>query len=126
MRRISLRVGLSVFASATLLGGGAAASALQVAPEEQCQLSAVLDAADGTQDAEAPAAAVKDKDHVASCAETAAEEDAAQYSAAEAQAPNPATQATMFGGISLALVSASAAFAGIDWTPILIKLGSMF
>ena len=64
--------------------------------------------------------------HVAACAETTAEEVAAQYSAAEAQAPNPATQATMFGGISLALVGASAAFAGIDWTPILIKLGSMF
>lgn len=126
MRRISLRVGLSVFASATLLGGGAAASALQVAPEEQCQLSAVLDAADGTQDAEAPAAAVKDKDNVVSCTETAAEGDVAQYGAAETAAPSAASQATMFGGISLALVSASAAFAGIDWTPILIKLGSMF
>ena len=46
MRRLSLRVGLSVFASATLLGGGAAASAIELAPEEQCQLSSVLSSQD--------------------------------------------------------------------------------
>lgn len=119
MRRMSLRVGLSVFASATLLGGGAAASAVELAPEEQCQLSAVLSA---QSDESLKDAVLSSQDVLPTeCGAVSAQEDTEQ-----ATKNLPVVGATMFGGISLALVSASAAFAGIDWTPILIKLGSLF
>lgn len=119
MRRLSLRVGLSVFASATLLGGGAAASAVELAPEEQCQLASVLgsqsdDSLEGTE--------LSSQDIVSTQCGAVSEPESLD----EATAKFPVVGATMFGGISLALVSASAAFAGIDWTPILIKLGSLF
>ncbi|OFQ58428.1 hypothetical protein [Corynebacterium sp. HMSC074H12] len=119
MRRLSLRVGLSVFASATLLGGGAAASAIELAPEEQCQLSSVLSSQD---DESSQDAVLSSQDTMATqCGAVSAPE-----TSEEAAKNLPVVGATMFGGISLALVSASAAFAGIDWTPILIKLGSLF
>lgn len=119
MRRLSVRVGLSVFASATLLGGGAAASAVELAPEEQCQLSSVLSSQG---DESAKDAVLSSQDIVPTeCGTVTAPE-----SAEETTKDLPVAGATMFGGISLALVSASAAFAGIDWTPILIKLGSLF
>ena len=125
MRRLSMRVGLSVFASATLLGGGAVASAFEVAPEEQCQLSSVLNSEEG-----AGAESSNGLAGLSSENAVAAECGAAAETPAVAGSSDPvagaATQATMFGGISLALISASAAFAGIDWTPILIKLGSWF
>ena len=125
MRRFSMRVGLSVFASATLLGGGAVASAFEVAPEEQCQLSAVLNSEDGTA-AESSDALAGLSSQNAVAAECGAAADAPAVGGSSAPVTGAATQATMFGGISLALISASAAFAGIDWTPILIKLGSWF
>ncbi|HIX78457.1 MAG TPA: hypothetical protein H9978_00615 [Candidatus Corynebacterium faecipullorum] len=119
MRRLSLRVGLSVFASATLLGGGAAASAVELAPEEQCQLASVL----GSQsDDSLEGAELSSQDIVSTQCGAVSEPESLD----EATAKFPVVGATMFGGISLALVSASAAFAGIDWTPILIKLGSLF
>lgn len=119
MRRLSLRVGLSVFASATLLGGGAAASAVELAPEEQCQLAAVLNS-QGDESLKDSELSSVDSLPTRCSAVTAPE-------GTEKPTMNlPVVGATMFGGISLALVSASAAFAGIDWTPILIKLGSMF
>ena len=127
MRRMSLRVGLSVFASATLLGGGAVASAYEAAPEEQCHLSSVLGAQD---DAAAEGSSVVDgvgsSMPAASDCGTIADAPVEAGASAASPAAGAATQATMFGGISLALISASAAFAGIDWTPILIKLGSWF
>ena len=119
MRRLSLRVGLSVFASATLLGGGAAASALELTPEEQCQLASVLDS---QSDDSLKDAALSSQDVVSTQCGAVPEPESFD----EATAKLPVVAATMFGGISLALVSASAAFAGIDWTPILIKLGSLF
>lgn len=119
MRRLSLRVGLSVFASATLLGGGAAASAVELAPEEQCQLASVL----GSQSDETLKDATRSSEAFDSTQCGAVSES---ESLDESTAKLPVVGATMFGGISLALVSASAAFAGIDWTPILIKLGSLF
>lgn len=125
MRRFSMRVGLSVFASATLLGGGAVASAFEVAPEEQCQLSSVLNSEDGTA-AESSDALAGLSSQNAVAAECGAAADAPAVGGSSAPVTGAATQATMFGGISLALISASAAFAGIDWTPILIKLGSWF
>ncbi|WP_295805782.1 hypothetical protein [uncultured Corynebacterium sp.] len=125
MRRVSMRVGLSVFASATLLGGGAVASAFEVAPEEQCQLSSVLNSEDGTA-AESSDALTGLSSQNAVAAECGAAADAPAVGGSSAPVTGAATQATMFGGISLALISASAAFAGIDWTPILIKLGSWF
>ncbi|MDK8763447.1 hypothetical protein ACUY2X_06885 [Corynebacterium minutissimum] len=125
MRRVSMRVGLSVFASATLLGGGAVASAFEVAPEEQCQLSSVLNSEDGTA-AESSDALAGLSSQNAVAAECGAAADAPAVGGSSAPVTGAATQATMFGGISLALISASAAFAGIDWTPILIKLGSWF
>lgn len=125
MRRVSMRVGLSVFASATLLGGAAVASAFEVAPEEQCQLSSVLNSEDGT-GAESSDALAGLSSQNAVAAECGAAADAPAVGGSSAPVTGAATQATMFGGISLALISASAAFAGIDWTPILIKLGSWF
>lgn len=127
MRRMSLRVGLSVFASATLLGGGAVASAFEAAPEEQCHLSSVL-GSEGSAEAEGSSVleGMSSSAAAASQCGTAADAPVKAGSSAAAPATGAATQATMFGGISLALISASAAFAGIDWTPILIKLGSWF
>ena len=119
MRRLSLRVGLSVFASATLLGGGAAASAVELAPEEQCQLASLLVS---QSDDSLKGAALSSQDVGSTQCGAVSEPESLD----EATAKLPVVGATMFGGISLALVSASAAFAGIDWRPILIKLGSMF
>lgn len=125
MRRFSMRVGLSVFASATLLGGGAVASAFEVAPEEQCQLSSVLSSEEGSgaEGAESPAGLSSQNSVATECGAVA---DAPAVAGSSDPVAGAATHATMFGGISLALISASAAFAGIDWTPILIKLGSWF
>ena len=92
---------------------------MELAPEEQCQLSSVLSSQG---DESAKDAVLSSQDIVPTeCGTVAAPE-----SAEETTKDLPVVGATMFGGISLALVSASAAFAGIDWTPILIKLGSLF